>query len=248
MLSAGNSEKIYVVLWDAKVPQMNSRFNLICLMVFCCSVAYGQQTSHAFLGVEGSKGPDLQYTLALSYNYIWLLGKQKKFEIGTGARLTSYSGGTSRYFFSAPASIVSSGSEYIDTVSVTSPTVYSLNVLLNVGYRFTDRIAIGFNIDVIGGSFGSEKLGTYMSGSTNTTVPVKPTSFNLLGGNNNDHGSLNSTLFVRYKINDKLAVKAGAQHLFTEYTTATKVQQQPTPNDRFRSKSTMFSAGILFYF
>ncbi len=227
---------------------MNLKLSLFCLVVFCTFTVYGQQNAHAFFAVEGGKGTDLQYSVALSYNYIWLLGKQKRFEIGTGARLTSYSGGTSRYFFSAPASIVSSGSENIDTVSVTSPTIYSMNLLLNMGYRITSRLAVGFNIDVIGGSFGSEKLGTYMGGATNTTVPVKPTAFNLLGGDNNDHGSLNSTFFVRYKINDKLAVKAGAEHLLTEYSTATKVQQQPSPNDRFRSKTTMFSAGILFYF
>jgi hypothetical protein len=227
---------------------MNPRFNLLCVTVFCCAAAHGQQNSHAFFGIEGGKGKDLQYTVALSYNHIWLLGKQKRLEIGTGARLTSYSGGTSRYFFSAPASIVSSGSEYIDTVSVTSPTVYSANLMFNMGYGITTRFAVGFNIDVIGASFGSEKLGTYMSGSTNTTVPVKPTAFNLLAGDNNDHGSLNSTFFLRYMINDKLGVKAGAQHILTEYSTATEVQQKPSPNDRFRSKATMFSAGILFYF
>jgi hypothetical protein len=227
---------------------MNSRFYLLCLTVFCCASAYGQQNTQSFLAIEGSKGNDLQYTVAASYNYIWLLGKQRRFEIGTGGRFTSYSGGTSRYYFSAPASIVSGGSENIDTVSVTSPTIYSVNLLFNMAYRITGRIAVGLNIDVIGTSFGSEKLGTFMSGSTNTTVPVKPTPFNVLLGNNNDHGSLNSNFFVRYHVNDKLAVKAGVQHLLTEYSTSTEVQQQPSPNDRFRSKSTMFSAGILFYF
>jgi hypothetical protein len=227
---------------------MIPKSTLFCLMVICCASAYAQKNTQAFFAIEGSKGSDLQYTAALSYNFIWLLGKQQKFEIGTGARVTSYSGGTSRYYFSAPASIVSGGSGDIDTVKVTSPTIYSVNVLFNMGYRITKKIALGLNIDVIGASFGSEKLGTYISASNNTTVPVKPTSLNLLLGNNNDHGSLNSTFFLRYFINEKLAVKAGVQHLFTEYSTATEVQQQPVPNDRFRSKSTMFSAGVLFYF
>jgi len=36
----------------------------------------------------------------------------------------------------------------------------------------------------------------------------------------------------------------GAQFLFTEYTTSTKVQQLPEQNDRFRNKSLLLCLGI----
>jgi hypothetical protein len=232
----------------AQSYQMSSKFWPLCIAILFSASVSAQKNTQTFLGIEGSKGNDLQYSVAVAYNYIWLLGKQQKFEIGTGARMTYYSGGTARYFLSAPASIVSQGSEFIDTVQVNSPSLYCVNLLFNLGYRLTNRFSVGMNIDIIGVSFGNEKLGTFIGGATTSSVPVKPTPFNLLLGNNNDHGNLNSNFFVRYKVNENLAVKAGVQHLFTEYSTSTKVQQVPSPNDRFRYKSTMFSAGILFYF
>ncbi len=226
---------------------MFSFLRLVLPMLMYCATAHAQ-SRETYLVLEGSKGSGLQYSVAISYNYVWRFGKQQKFELGTGARLTYYSGGPSRFYFSAPASIASGGNENIDTVLVNSPSIYSLNLMLNFGYRFTKKISAGFNIDLIGGSFGNEKLASYIGGVNSSPAPVRPTSFNLLQGDNYDHGNLNSTFFVRYHINPQLAVKAGVQHLFSEYTTSTEVQQLPSPNDRFRYKSTMFSAGILFYF
>jgi hypothetical protein len=75
---------------------------------------------------------------------------------------------------------------------------------------------------------------------------AKPTSLNLLLVSDNDKGSLNSELFARYLIGEKWGIKGGVQFLFSEYTTDTELQQFPEPNDRFRNKSLMFSAGVSY--
>jgi hypothetical protein len=64
----------------------------------------------------------------------------------------------------------------------------------------------------------------------------------------NDKGSLNSHLFVRYKLSDRLGVKLAYQYLFNELTTTTKVQTVPSANDRFRAKSGMIYVGVNYSF
>ena len=102
----------------------------------------------------------------------------------------------------------------------------------------------GFNIDAIGLSFGGENKGTYINGSQVQNAISNPTTFNALLIGDHDRGSLNSEFYGKYRLNDRWSVKAGLQHLFTEYTTVTKVQQFPEPNDRFRNKSTLFMIGV----
>jgi putative salt-induced outer membrane protein YdiY len=64
----------------------------------------------------------------------------------------------------------------------------------------------------------------------------------------NDKGSLNSHLFVRYKLSDHLGLKVAYQYLFNELTTTTKVQTIPSANDRFRAKSGMVYLGLNYNF
>jgi hypothetical protein len=57
----------------------------------------------------------------------------------------------------------------------------------------------------------------------------------------NDRGSLNSELYGRYWLTDKIGLRAGASFQFTEYTTNRKLTFE---NDRFRNKILMPFAGI----
>jgi hypothetical protein len=59
----------------------------------------------------------------------------------------------------------------------------------------------------------------------------------------NDIGSLNSEILVKYWFNPKWALKAGASFSFTEYTTANKLYLE---NDRFRNKSLQAMVGISY--
>ncbi|MEQ8415266.1 MAG: hypothetical protein RIB71_12400 [Imperialibacter sp.] len=204
------------------------------------------------LGIGGSEG-----SLSTSYVHNWQLGKKKKWSLGMGGRLTNYLG-KNQYYLTAPASITSGETgpqvffieniiENIDSVQFASAQVNSLNASFNVGYQVHPKVFVGFNIDLFGVSFGAKQDGRYFEGNSGNTTSGKPTSLNVLLISDNDIGSLNSELFARYSLNATWGIKAGFQFLFTEYSTDTEVQQSPEPNDRFRNKSAMFTAGITYF-
>lgn len=197
------------------------------------------------LGIVGD-----QFNISGAYVHNWRLGANRKFELGLGGRLTGCFG-SNQYYTTAPASLTSGGAPFgepvkgnVDSLLVASTQIFAINAMFNFGYRFTPKLTVGFNIDAIGFSFGGENKGTYVNGKDVQSVISNPTSFNVLLIGNNDRGTLNSELYVKYRLNDRWSVKGGLQHLFTEYTTVTKVQQYPEPNDRFRNKSYLFSIGV----
>ena len=199
---------------------------------------------------------DSEGSLAFSLNYDRGVGKRKKIIIGLAGRLTSYFG-KNQYYVTAPAALTSgsTGPEVLfkenieanmDTFLIKTSQVNCFNLALTLGYNLSERILLRFNIDVIGFSFGQSVNGNYINGTEGAMESANPSVFNLLLISDNDKGSLNSEFFVRYLLNDKWAIKGGIQFLFTEFTTDSDVQQFPEPNDRFRNKSLMFSAGVSY--
>jgi len=203
------------------------------------------------IGVGDSEG-----TVALSFNYDKGLGRKKKVVIGFGSRFTGYLG-KNQYYETAPAKLTSGTTGLgvifkeniatnIDTFLVKNAQVNSINLLVTLGYNVSQKLMLRVNIDAVGFSFGKNTSGNYINGTQGSRASASPTPFNLLLTSDNDKGSLNSEFFVRYLFNDKWAIKGGAQFHFTEYTTDTDVQQFPEPNDRFRNKSLLFTAGISY--
>ena len=197
-----------------------------------------------------------QTNASLSYQYAWKFGKNKKLEMGAGMRFNSFFS-SDKYFVTAPAKIVKGeagpGALFkevipanMDSVKFPSAQVNSLNVLLSIGYSFSARFRAGFNIDVIGFSFGGSQNGTYINGTATQPVTASPSGFNLLLVGENDLGSLNSEFFVTYAVNEKWSGKLGVQHIFMEYTTDTNVQQLPEANDRFRITPTVVCVGVVY--
>ena len=195
-------------------------------------------------------------TLALSFNYDKGIGKKKKMVIGVGGRFTSYLG-KNQYYVTAPAEITSGSAGLgvifkenivanMDTFLIKTAQVNSLNLFLTLGYNLSEKLMLRFNIDAIGFSFGKNTTGNYINGTQGSIESASPTPFNLLLTSDNDKGSLNSEFFARYLLNDKWGIKTGVQFHFTEYTTDSDVQKFPEPNDRFRNKSLMFSAGVTY--
>jgi hypothetical protein len=124
--------------------------------------------------------------------------------------------------------------------------VNAVSIFVTLGYNLSERLSFRFNIDAIGFSFGKSTTGNYINGVRGSRQSGSPTLFNLLLISDNDKGSLNSEFFARYLLNEKWGIKGGVQFLFTEYTTDSEIQQYPEPNDRFRNKSLMFSAGVSY--
>ncbi|MFM6923985.1 MAG: hypothetical protein ACKOU7_00655 [Ferruginibacter sp.] len=227
------------------------------LVFFCTGNAQhqGKRPVDNFAELTGAIGSS-QATGALGYVYNWKYGKHRRLELGLGLKYSSYFG-TNLYFRTAPARLTSGRTDpsvlfsddidqNIDSVLFPKAQTNFLNLNLNIGYNLSKKIYEGFTIDAIGFSFGKKQSGIYYGNNfaSGIAVTAKPTAFNVLLISDNDRGSLNSELFVRYKWNDSWGVKLGLQFLFAEYTTESKVQTTPTgdKNDRFRKK--MPGAGI----
>lgn len=197
-------------------------------------------------------------SVALSYVHNWKVFKKQKWEAGLGARFTAYSG-SNKYYRTAPAKLTSGKIgpgvffaddiiQNLDSVLFPKPQVNSFNISLNIGYHFSSKFSLGFNIDAIGFSFGGNKNGTYINGNISKPTTGKPTAFNLLLVSDNDLGSLNSEFFAKYNINKKWSAKLGFEFLFAEYKTATQVQTTPDgqKNDRFRNKISALAIGVTY--
>jgi long-subunit fatty acid transport protein len=174
------------------------------------------------------------------------IGSKKKFYIGTGVRFTSFFGSNVN-FTTAPADLTADDKN-VDTLLAPSPSISSLNLTINLGYKISEKLEVGFNIDAIGISFGPTGMPSYIRNGKSVPSSASPTSPNILLVGDNDKGSLNSQLFVRYKLSDHLGLKVAYQYLFNELTTTTKVQTIPSANDRFRAKSGMVYVGLNYNF
>ena len=187
-----------------------------------------------------------QTSISGSYLHNWHVGKKRKIFLGVGGRINSQFG-NDVYFTSAPASLASE-EKNVDSLFISSPSVFAVNAVINLGYRFSEKFQVGFNIDAIGFSVGAEKAASFIRNGGNSPALAKPTSFNLLLIGNNDQGSLNSQFYLQYDFKPNLGVKAAYQYFFTEFTTNTNVQQTPEPNDRFRNKASMGYIGVVYGF
>lgn len=204
-----------------------------------------------------------QGSAALSYVHNWKLGKKQKWQIGFGARLTSYFGTKKDYTTAGPARLTRSHSipfliffagqetQNWDTLNVQRPFTNSLNATINFGYQLNQKLSAGFNIDLIGVTLGRKTSGILTSnGTTRSDAAVKPSAFNLLLTGDHDLGSLNSEFFLRYQLSNKWSVRGVFQFHFSEYQTTNIKQIAPdgTQIDRFRNKVNAFGIGISRHF
>jgi hypothetical protein len=198
-----------------------------------------------------------QFATAIDWSHLHGIGKKnQRFKIGYGIRYTGYAGSNLNYT-TAPALLTSKQEgpqvlfsetfeENIDTVSLGSAQVNALNIVIHLNYSIMPKLDIGFNIDAVGFSFGAAQTGTFTSSlqpNNNLKPKASPTPYNVLLVSDNDIGSLNSEIFLRYWLHKKWALKAGAMFLFTEYKTENKLIFD---NDRFRNKTLLVMLGVSF--
>jgi hypothetical protein len=201
--------------------------------------------SHQFADLSFGFGSK-QGSIVAGYFYNKHLGKKHRLIIGTGLRFNTFYG-TNVNYTSAPASLAGDKLKE-DTLLASKPGVYSLNLLINLGYNITPKLQAGFNIDLLGFSFGPEGSPIFKSNGASTLVKAKPTSFNSLLVGNNDRGTVNSEFYARYRFSDKFGAKLAYQYFFTELKTTTKVQTLPEQNDRFRNKASLVNIGFTYFF
>lgn len=242
---------------------MKKEFSLLVLLsaILLTVNSYSQDLRHnKFLDLTGTIGTS-QGTVAGAFVYNWKIGARRKIEAGLGVRWTTYAG-TKRDFLTAgparktrsyttPFLIFFAGQEEqnFDTLTVQRPLTNSLNLSVNLGYNISPKWYAGFNIDLIGFSFGRKGSGILTSNGTTVIDPdAKPSSFNVLLTGDHDRGTLNSEFFVSYQAYRRWGVKAVYQFIFVEYETNMKQQifSDGTMNNRFRNKANNFGLGVTY--
>jgi hypothetical protein len=235
-------------------------FLLFSITSFSQSLKIDSANKHKLSFIDFSTGfSNNQALISTSYSFNWGIGKKQRLLLGVGARLTN-TFGTDQYFTTANAKLTSGKTgpgvlfaddipANIDSFFVGKPQINALNISFNSEYQLSKKLSVGFNIDLLGFSFGASKTGTYINNGRTSLVGAKPTSLNILLISDNDIGSLNSEIFARYKLNSKWSLRGGAAFLFNEYTTNTAVQQlNGISNDRFRTKTLNAMIGISYQF
>lgn len=228
---------------------------LLLLTVLFANAQQQKEKQVQLLDVTASIGHE-QGIASVAYIYNWHVGKAKRFSIGTGVRFSSYFG-SNKYFITAPAKLTSGSTgpfvifkenitANLDSLLFDAANTNALNITINMAYAITPKLTAGVNIDAVGFSFGKEQFARYVNGTTVVNTTAKPTVLNALLVSDNDYGTLNSEFFASYQLSGPWSIKAGLGFLFSEYTTATNVQQLPEPNDRFRNKVTTLAVGVRY--
>jgi len=237
---------------------------LLLLFIFGCHPAIAQDikqkpTDLFDISLAASKS---QLSVAGSWIRLHQIGKKGRIEVGYGIRFTSFTA-SNKLYTTAPAKYTSprqdiftifskTFTENIDTIRTSTTVTHSLNATFNIQFRAAPRFDVGFNIDVVGFSFGPRKNFKVISSSLdlgqNVDQQASPTRFNLLLTSDNDIGSLNSEFFARYWITPKVAIKGGYTFLFNEYRTDRDLSfdNGRIVNDRYRYKSSMAMISITF--
>jgi hypothetical protein len=222
------------------------KYLLIIIMLSFSAMAYSQNKSYLDFGVGAAKKEQI---ITVGYYKNWNLSKSKKLFknifVGTGIRGLGYFG-KDKYFTSAPPSLYGTTDE--DSLFAPKPALYSINSFVNFGYNISKKIQVGFNLDVIGFSFGPTGSPNFISNGISTVASASPTKLNALLVGANDIGTLNGGLFVSYKLNDKIGFRVSYHTLFTELKTKQILQTIPSQNDRFRHGSNPLGIGFNYYF
>ncbi|MDB4161827.1 hypothetical protein N9772_05635 [Bacteroidia bacterium] len=206
--------------------------------------AIAQTSTDSYSAWEATVGAHKGHVLATAGNLNYV--NNAKFKVGVALRLNTFIA-KDKKFATAPA-ILTSGVkgpqamfkpdilENIDTLYVPNITTYSVNLAVFLEYSFSNNVAVGFDIDVLGFTLGNDFLVDLQEPLGDIkTVHAMPTRFNLLLVSDNDIGTLNSELYGRFKTdNSRFYGKAGVSFYFSELKTANKLWLD---NNRFRYKT-----------
>ena len=96
------------------------------------------------------------------------------------------------------------------------PRLLALNLAFHVRARVAGPVRVGFNLDMLGATFGPDRTGT-LTPDVPFQRPPRPVWNNVLLGGAADRGSLNSELYASVDLPYRLSVRGGWSHLVTAY-------------------------------
>ncbi len=110
------------------------------------------------------------------------------------------------------------------SLNVDGSPLTALNAAGQVRFRLLGRadskhpLNLGFNIDLAGVTFGSSSRATRLAANGQLTVAqINPVRANLLLGNTNDRGTLNSELYLSLRVAPRLTARFAFAHIATSY-------------------------------
>jgi hypothetical protein len=177
------------------VPDMKKRLPAIIFLAMLLFRANAQDIPKEFvsLGLSGGKSGNLNFgSMPVTFSHRVAPGHHD-FRYQVGLRQNLGFGAADFTFNDKPA--------YIDDLSN-----YSLNLFAGLEYISPYKFLVGFNIDLIGGTFGTRSFKTLGS---DPVYSVHPEELNLFKGGTSDQGSLNNELYLGYRFNENITLKAG---------------------------------------
>lgn len=194
-----------------------------------------------FQTVDGSLGfARERVTAALSWNHLYAPWP-RRLAFGLGARFTSFAGFGRLTFRTGDPDLIRAGE--VNRLVIEDALVGSVNLQLLAIGRVVGPIEVGFDIDLVGFSFGPGRSGDYESADAALAGPrrARVSSFDLLLVDIRDRGQLNSEFFVGWRLADAWTVRAGLSHVATEYRTVDPLDHG---NRRFRRFTSQLLVGV----
>jgi len=162
---------------------------------------------------------------------------------GLGIRVASYFGRDNVSFSTADADLIRSNKT--NTLSISGAQTNSVNLSFHLKGEILPRFELGFDIDLIGFSFGNSRFGDYSSSNASLAglQPAHASSFNVLLGGKPDRGQLDSEFYAAYWLSDDWALRAGFSHFISEYTTDNALD---FGNNRFRHSANLGFVAVVY--
>lgn len=209
--------------------------------------AWGQQnhavettTSKHYLDVSVA-GRAGQGAAGLSAGRKFYLGAASKSYVGFGVRSSGFFA-NSKNFYSAPPEFWNDKARR-DTLSISRPSQFNTALFIMASTTIFCKLELGFNIDVIGLTFGVPHEGEFIGSGTQASTAVRATGASVLLSGANDIGMLKSEFFTGIHFNRQWMVRVGLSSLVTEYRTRTQLQEG---NKRFRGMSLLPFVGVRY--
>lgn len=170
---------------------------------------------------------------SISFGHLWGLGKRKQWHLGYGLRLSSYLGEKNRNYVSADPDLYRVDAK-TDTLTIANPQQNNFALFITGTYRIKDRFELGFNLDLLGYTFGGDQTAKFLGNNSRTPIVTNASVgfVSITKYDKYDIGFVKSEFMVGYWLNEKWMARAGFSTFITEYRTDRELQEG---NDRFKA-------------
>lgn len=198
---------------------------LFCIICLLSSKITAQRAKVSQVFSLGGAFSNSQFIPTVSFGEQVSFGNNYRFSVGSGVRMTVFSAKGNTF--------TGLKSPYLSTTitPLTRENMSIFNIPITAEYQ-GNKIVAGFNIDLIGLTFGKSKDSLAISNYTGSTenLSVKPTSFNFVFGS---AGSTNNEVYIGFRLREEITIKAGVSFLFTKLNLRSTTEEQITKLGNF---------------